>query len=119
MRLKYNAESEEKKLKLAFLGNEKQELHQIIKVLETQLKSLEDNFDNSKKEYIEFHTQIKILKQSLEEKKENIEMLSEEVETWRFAYDKELMEHKNTKELVQTLEIKIISLKKDKSRVHS
>jgi hypothetical protein len=118
MRLKYNNDSEEKKLKLSYLSNEKYELNQIIKVLETKLSTLQKDFDNNNKEFINYETQIKILKQSLEEKMENILMLAEESDIWRLAYENEIKDHKSTKELVQTLEIKILSLKKEKSKLN-
>jgi hypothetical protein len=118
MRLKYNNDLEEKKLKLSYLSNEKYELNQTIKVLETQLSTLQKNFDANNKEFINYETQIKILRQSLGEKMENILMLTEESDIWRLAYENEIRDHKNTKELVQTLEIKILSLKKEKSKLN-
>jgi chromosome segregation ATPase len=118
MRVKFNMELEEKKLKIAYLNNEKYELDVKNKTVEKELDELKRIFDNSKKEYIEFHTQIKILRQTLEEKRENIEMLTEEVDTWRTEYDREVHSHSYTQQTVTALEIKIQSLQKDKQKVY-
>lgn len=114
LRIKFNQESEEKKLKIAYLNNEKHELNQKINVLEKELREFKDIFENSKKEYIEFHTQIKILKQGLQERNENINMLTEEVETWMSELYKERLSHYNTQQTVTALEIKLQSVRKDK-----
>ena len=78
-----------------------------MKDLETELIETKNLFENSKKDYIERHTQLKILKQSLNERNENIEMLSEEVETWMTEYEKEKLNHNNTTQTLAALEIKI------------
>ena len=116
MRVKFNMDLEEKKLKIAYLNNEKYEIDVKNKSLEKEIEELKKIFDNSKKEYIEFHTQIKILKQTLEEKRENIEMLTEEVDIWRNDYEREVHYHSYTQQTVTALEIKIQTLQKDKQK---
>ena len=116
MRMKFNEHIEEKKLKIAYLNNEKHEREVKIKILENELTELKLVFDNSKKEYIEYHTQIKILKQTLEEKKENIYMLTEESDMWRSELDKEIQAHNNTQQTVTALEIKIQTIQRDKTK---
>lgn len=117
MRMKYNEGTDEKKLKIAYLNNEKHELEVKIKTLENDQIDLKKQFDLSRKEFIDFHTQIKILRQTLEEKKENIEMLTEEADLWRHEYTKEVQNHNNTQQIVTALEIKIQALVKEKIRV--
>jgi hypothetical protein len=117
MRMKYNEGTDEKKLKIAYLNNEKHELEIKIRNLENDQIELKKQFDESKKEFIDFHTQIKILRQTLEEKKENIVMLTEEVEIWRNEYSKEVQNHNYTQQIVTSLEMKIQSLVKEKIRV--
>ena len=52
------------------------------------MKDYRSEFENSKKEYLEYHTQIKILKQVVQEKNENITMQMNELEGWMVLYDK-------------------------------
>ena len=68
MRIKFNQEAEERKLRIAYLNNEKHELNHKINKTEKELEEFKDIFENSKKGEIEFHTQIKILKQNIQEK---------------------------------------------------
>ncbi len=67
-------------------------------------------------EFIEYQTQIKILRESLESKKENILMLTNEVEAWIVELNKERMAHFNSEQNVSALEFKLQSLKNDKEK---
>ena len=73
-----------------------------------------DVHENSKKEYIDFYTQIKMLKQLIEQKEENIMMLTEEVDTWKSEILKEREFHYNTQQTVTALEIKIQGIRNEK-----
>jgi len=65
-------------------------------------------------EFIEYQTQIKILKQSIDSKKENIEMLSNEVEAWMLDLHKERVSHYNSQQNVSALEFKLQKMKNEK-----
>ncbi len=122
MRIKFNTEIDEKKLRIAFLNNEKHELNNKVRIynlikinqLESDLKDFLSQHENSKKDFIEFHTQIKIMKQSIQQKNENILMLTEETEIWKNELRKEKLSHFNTQQTVEALEIKLQKLKAEK-----
>jgi len=80
--------------------------------MEKEIKNYQDFSESSKKEHIEYHTQIKILKQYLDEKEENIHMVTEEMSQWMNEYLKERTNHSNTQQTVAGLEIKINSMKR-------
>lgn len=65
-------------------------------------------------EFIEYQTQIKILKEKIESKKENIEMLSNEVEAWIMELRKERTAHYNSEQNVSALEFKLQTIKSEK-----
>jgi chromosome segregation ATPase len=115
MRLKFNSDLEEKKLRIAYLNNEKHEMTIKMTEMEKELNEFKNIFENSKKEYIEYLTQIKILKQSLTEKNENIEMITEEVQMWMYELYKERLSHYNTQQNVTALEVKIQTIQKERT----
>lgn len=78
--------------------------------MENELENYKKIFDNSKKEYIEFYTQIKILKQSLLEKNENIQMVTEEVGTWMHELFREKQSHFNSLQIITGYEVKLQTL---------
>ena len=61
-------------------------------------------------DFINYQTQIKILKGSMEEKYENVEMCSNEVEGWRTELNKEKIEHFNALQNYSALEFKLKKL---------
>ena len=81
--------------------------------LQNNLEDCNLQVKNFELEHIEYHTQIKILKQTLEEKDENIEMLTNEVETWINDLYKERIAHYNAEQNISNLEIKLQSIRKD------
>ena len=126
MRTKFSQEMEEKKIRISFLNNEKNEfikkvykfsfsMQQILS-MEKELKDYQDTNESSKKEHIEFHTQIKILRQSLTEKEENIQMVTEEVKQWMYEYMKARENNFNSQQTVSALEIKINAMKRERSK---
>ncbi len=87
--------------------------------MEKEIKNYQEFSESSKKEHIEYHTQIKILKQSLDEKEENIHMVTEEMNQWMKEYLKERANHFNTQQTVEGLEIKINLIKREKLNKNS
>ena len=87
--------------------------HQISE-LEKNIDDYRYEFENSKKEYLEYHTQIKILKQVVKEKNENIYMQLNEVEAWAVTNDKikKQLDEKNSH--IAHLETRISDLSKKK-----
>lgn len=71
-------------------------------------------FENSKKEYLEYHTQIKILKQVVQEKNENILMQLNEVEGWIVLHEKIKKELKEKNSHISHLETRISDLSKNR-----
>jgi len=67
-------------------------------------------------EFIEYQTQIKILKGSIESKKENNEMLSNEVEAWIMELHKQRIAHYNSEQNVSALEFKLQTIKSEKAK---
>ncbi len=112
VRLKLNQDIEEKKIKINYLTLERQEIHLKNIELKNEIEELNELQKQTKTKYIEFNTQIKILKQTLKEKDENIEMLSNEVDTWMSDFMKENVLHKNAKCDVSALEFKLSTIKR-------
>jgi len=83
--------------------------------MEKELKDYQEANESSKKIHIEFHTQIKILRQSLIEKEENIQMVTEEANLWKYEYEKARESCYNAQQTVTALEIKINALKREKA----
>ena len=71
------------------------------------MSDFKSDFEVSKKDNIEHVTQVKILRQIINEKNENIHMLSEEVENWIYQLEMEKKAHFNTTETLTALEIKL------------
>ncbi len=87
--------------------------------MEKEITEYQEQNESTKKEHIEFHTQIKILKQALDEKEENILMCVEEMNQWMVDYMKERDNHYNTQQTVTGLEIKLNIMKKEKMNMSS
>ena len=82
-------------------------------------KNLEENSVRLKKfelEQIDFNTQKKILKETILEKEENIQMLTNEVEAWMSDLYKERVALYNAEQNVSILESKLQSIKKDNDK---
>ena len=82
--------------------------------MEKSLKDYRSEFENSKKEYLEYHTQIKILKQVVQEKNENITMQMNELEGWMVLYDKSKKDLKEKNSHIAHLETRISEFSKKK-----
>ena len=83
--------------------------------MEKELKDYQETNESSKKVHIEFHTQIKILRQSLVEKDENIQMVTEEANQWWYEYVKTKESYFNAQQTVTALEIKINAMKRERA----
>lgn len=66
-------------------------------------------------DFIEYQTQLKILKDKLDSKSENIQMLTNEVEGWVLELHKERIAHYNSEQNVSALEFKLQSIKNEKT----
>jgi len=62
-------------------------------------------------DFIDYQTQIKILRGTLQAKCENIEMLTNEVDAWKLELHKEKIEHYNSLQNVSALEFKLKKIK--------
>ena len=58
-------------------------------------------------DFIDYKTQIKILKGTLAEKCENIDMCDNEKESWKIELHKEKIEHYNSLQNISALEYKL------------
>jgi hypothetical protein len=76
------------------------------------LKEYKFEFENSKKEYLEYHTQIKILRQVVGEKNENILMQLNEIEGWFVMHEKVKKELKEKNAHIAHLETRISEMSK-------
>ncbi len=112
VRMKLNQDIEEKKIKIGQITLEKHEIHLKNIELQKEIEELNEIQKQTKTEHIEFQTQLKILKQTLQEKDENIEMLANEVESWMSELYKERVLHYNAEQTVSALELKISSIKR-------
>jgi hypothetical protein len=112
MRSRFHLTLEEKNIKIAYLSNEKHELSLQVSKQEKELNDIKNVFELNRKDHIEFHTQIKILKQTLMEKTENVFMLREEVNTWMLMYGNICKDHDEAKKRIYALEEKLDSYKK-------
>jgi|LauGreDrversion4_2_1035121.scaffolds.fasta_scaffold495757_1 hypothetical protein len=83
-----------------------------INELENNIKDYRYEFENNKKEYLEYHTQIKILKQVVTEKNEIIIMQMNEIETWVVMHDRLKKELKEKNSHIAHLETRISELSK-------
>jgi len=84
---------------------------------------IERNLEEAKKtnkgmthEFIDYQTQLKIQKETIETKRELIEMLSEEVEAWNMELHRERIAHNNSKENVNALEFKVKTFRAEKEK---
>jgi len=114
VRLKLNQDIEEKKIKISQITLEKHEILLKNIELKREIEELNDEIKQTKNEYIDFNTQIKILKEAMIEKDENILMLTNEAETWMSELYKERILHYNAEQNVSALEFKLSSIKKEK-----
>jgi hypothetical protein len=78
------------------------------------LNDIKNVFEHNKKDYIEFNTQIKILKQVIVEKNENVNMLTEEMLTWMTHHHEEKEKRTNFQQQVKVLEERVDVLSKQK-----
>ena len=72
VRLKLNQDIEEKKIKISQILTDNSEIKARCLFLEEKIEELNDIIKNTNNHYIEYATQIKILKSTLQEKVENI-----------------------------------------------
>jgi len=112
-RVKLNQDIEEKKIRLNQINLEKQEIYSKNLELRREIEELNDQVKKTKHEYIDFQTQIKLLKENMCEKNEIIMMLTNEVETWMNDLYTERILHYNAEQNVSALELKLSSIKKD------
>jgi predicted transcriptional regulator len=112
MRSRFHLTIEEKNIKIAYLSNEKHELSLKVNEQEKELDDIKNIFELNRKDHIEFHTQIKILKQSLNEKTENVYMLTEELNTWMVMYKNICQTYDEAKKRMYAVEEKLDSYKK-------
>jgi chromosome segregation ATPase len=112
MRSRFHLTIEEKNIKIAYLSNEKHELSLKVSEQENELNDIKNIFELNRKDHIEFHTQIKILKQSLNEKTENVYMLTEELNTWMTMYHNVNKAFDESKKRIYAIEEKLDSYKK-------
>jgi len=113
MKNKFLLEAEEKRLRISYLNTEKYELNQVIKSLQKQVENLTEINENSNRDYIDFKSQIKMLKLANSEKEEITKMSSEEVDTWRTLLEDEKKAHKLSQAMATIFEERLQSLSKD------
>ena len=112
VRLKLNQDIEEKKIKISQITLDKEEILSKNIELQGEIEEINQIRKQTKNDHIDFNTQIKILKQTLKEKDENIEMLANESETWMSELYKERIMHYNAEQNVSALEFKLSSIKR-------
>lgn len=114
VRMKLNQDLEDKKIKITRINLEKHELSIKITELEKTIEDLNGRIKSNQTEYIDYNTQMKIVKEILNEKEENILMLQNELETWQSELYRERIAHYNALQNVSALEYRLQTIRRDK-----
>lgn len=114
VRMKLNQDLEDKKIKITRINLEKHELSIKIIELEKTIEDLNGRIKSNQTEYIDYNTQMKIVKEILNEKEENILMLQNELETWQSELYRERIAHYNALQNVSALEYRLQTIRRDK-----
>ena len=114
LRIKFNKELHEKNLQFAIEKDKREELINQLNELKNTIKELKEQKDQQKRQEIEITAQVLKMKIVIDEKNENLMMMSEELEHYMREYNKERYNYQNTLTVLRALENRIYKKKKKK-----
>lgn len=114
LRIKFNKEINEKNLQFALEKDKREELVSQLEELNDTIKELRDQKEQQKRQEIEITAQILKMKIIVDEKNENLMMMSEELEYFIREYNRERYNHQNTLAVLRSLENRIHNEEKER-----
>jgi chromosome segregation ATPase len=114
LRIKFNKELHEKNLQFAIEKDKREELINQLNELKNTIKELKEQKDQQKRQEIEITAQVLKMKIVIDEKNENLMMMSEELEHYMREYNKERYNYQNTLTVLRALENRIYNEEKEK-----
>ena len=109
LKFKLYQESEEKKMKITYLSNERQDLQNELDSFQDNLLQMRVLIDDNNKKDIIFNTKIKLLKKEIERGERIIAMSQEEINTLINLYYKEKQLHHETKSILMNMQERLFS----------
>lgn len=114
LRIKFNKELNDKNLQCAIERDRREELLNQLEELNNTINELKEQKEQQKRQEIEINAQILKMKIIIEEKNENLMMMSEELEYYIREYYKEKYNHNNTIAVLRSLENRIYNEEKER-----
>ena len=114
LRIKFNKEINEKNLQFSLEKDKREELVSQLEELNDTIKELRDQKEQQKRQEIEITAQILKMKIIVDEKNENLMMMSEELEYFIREYNRERYNHQNTLAVLRSLENRIHNEEKER-----
>ena len=112
LRINFHKELKEKNVKCAIERDQKEELMLKLNELNNIIDEFKEQKEKQARDEIETTAQILKLKNMVDEKSENIMMMSEELEYYMRIYNKEKNKYENTLNALRTLENRIFKEEK-------
>ena len=117
LRIKFNKELNEKNLQFALEKDKREELVSQLEELNDTIKELKEQKEQQKRQEIEITAQILKMKIIIDEKNENLMMMSEELEYFMREYNREKYNHQNTLAVLRSLENRIYNEEKERKNI--